>query len=67
MFPRRLQLLKDHFSIMNHIKSKVRNSMREQLLNDSLVTCIEKDLFFDVSIDAIVQRFQNMKSRPEQL
>jgi hypothetical protein len=41
--------------------------MGDQLLNDSLVTYLEKDLFFEVSIDATVQRFQNMKTRREQL
>ncbi|XP_057515164.1 uncharacterized protein LOC130796782 [Amaranthus tricolor] len=51
------------FSGIHHIKSKVRNCMGEQLLNDSLVTFLEKDLFLNVSIDAIVQRFQNMQTR----
>ena len=55
------------FFRMNHIKSKVRNSMGEQLLNDSLVTILEKDLFLNVSIDAIIHRFQNMRTRREQL
>ena len=55
------------FSGMNHIKSKVRNSMGEQLLNDCMISFLEKDLFLNVSNDAIVHRFQNMKTRREQL
>ena len=42
------------FSGMNHIKSKVRNSMGEQLLNDCMISILEKDLFLNVSNDAMV-------------
>ncbi|CAO2823885.1 unnamed protein product [Amaranthus hypochondriacus] len=55
------------FSGMNYIKNKVRNSMGDQLLNDNLVTYLEYDVFRDVSLDAIVQRYQNMRTRREQL
>ncbi|CAO2820379.1 unnamed protein product [Amaranthus hypochondriacus] len=55
------------FSGMNHIKNKMRNSMGDQLLNDNLVTFLEYDLFRYVSLDAIVQRYQNVRTRREQL
>ena len=42
-------------------ENEVCNSMGDQLLNDCLVTFIEKFLFLNVSDDAIVNRFQNMK------
>ncbi|XP_021754893.1 uncharacterized protein LOC110720191 [Chenopodium quinoa] len=51
------------FSGMTQIKSKLRNSMGDQLLINCLVTSLEKDLFLNVGIDAIVNRFQNMKNR----
>lgn len=51
------------FSGMTQIKSKLRNSMGDGLLNDILVTYLEKDLFLNVSLDAIVNRFQNMQTR----
>lgn len=41
----------------------MQNDMREQLLSDSLVTYSEKGLFSNVSMYAIVQRFQSMKTR----
>uniref|UniRef100_A0A7N1A5R8 HAT C-terminal dimerisation domain-containing protein n=1 Tax=Kalanchoe fedtschenkoi TaxID=63787 RepID=A0A7N1A5R8_KALFE len=34
------------FSGMSFVKSRLRNSMGDQLLNDSLVTFIEKDIFY---------------------
>ncbi|XP_048493292.1 uncharacterized protein LOC125493812 [Beta vulgaris subsp. vulgaris] len=55
------------FSGMNTIKSKLRSTMGDQLLNDCLVTYIEKDLFLKVRLDDIVAQFQNMKTRREQL
>ncbi|XP_010675554.2 uncharacterized protein LOC104891545 [Beta vulgaris subsp. vulgaris] len=55
------------FSTMTMIKNKLRNSMGDGLLNDCLVTFLEKDLFCDVEVDAIVNRFQNLRTRREQL
>ncbi|XP_050373155.1 uncharacterized protein LOC126790846 [Argentina anserina] len=51
------------FSVMNIVKNPLRNRMGNQWLNDSLLVYIEKDMFNSVSNDAIMQRFQNMKSR----
>lgn len=55
------------FSALTHIKNKVRNSMGDQLLNDNLLVFIERDLFSDISDDAIVNHFQNMRTRRLQL
>ncbi|XP_050386575.1 uncharacterized protein LOC126802901 [Argentina anserina] len=55
------------FSAMNIVKNPLRNRIGDQWLNDSLLVYIEKDMFNSVSNDAIMQRFQNMKSRRGQL
>ncbi|GJY28735.1 RNA-directed DNA polymerase, partial [Tanacetum coccineum] len=46
------------FSAMTYVKNKLRNSIGDQFLNDCLVTYIEKDVFFEVSDDTIMNRFQ---------
>ncbi|XP_057247567.1 uncharacterized protein LOC125492695 [Beta vulgaris subsp. vulgaris] len=51
------------FSGMTYIKSKLRNSMGHQFLNDCLVTFLEKEVFLQVSNDDIIDRFQKMKTR----
>ncbi|XP_021758486.1 zinc finger MYM-type protein 1-like [Chenopodium quinoa] len=51
------------FSSMTYVKNKLRNSMGDQLLNDSLVTYLERDLFARVSDDDVLARFQSMKTR----
>ncbi|XP_021839078.2 uncharacterized protein [Spinacia oleracea] len=55
------------FSGMTQVKDKLRNSMGDQMLNDCLITYLEKDLFLNVNMDDIINRYQNMKSRTEQL
>ncbi|XP_057775196.1 uncharacterized protein LOC130994180 [Salvia miltiorrhiza] len=55
------------FSAMKIIKSVLRNRMGDNLLNDCLVPYIEKDVFVNVTNEAIMQRFQNMKNRREML
>ncbi|XP_057426221.1 uncharacterized protein LOC130719620 [Lotus japonicus] len=55
------------FSAMNIIKNRMRNRMGDEWLNDCLVTYIEKDVFDSVENEKIVQSFQNMKTRREQL
>lgn len=52
---------------MNFVKNKLRNSAGDQVLSDCLVTTLEKDLFVDVSIDAIVNQFENMRTQLEVL
>jgi len=43
------------------------NSIGEEFLNGCLVCKIERKIFENVSNDAIIDRFQNMKSRRVQL
>ncbi|GJR22881.1 RNA-directed DNA polymerase, eukaryota, reverse transcriptase zinc-binding domain protein [Tanacetum coccineum] len=45
------------FSAMTFVKNKLRNSIGDQFLNDCLVTYVEKDIFSEVSDDAIMNRF----------
>ena len=37
------------------------------MLNDCLVTYLESDLFLDVNMGAIIDRYQNKRTRREQL
>ena len=55
------------FSAMKYVKSNLRNRMGDQWMNDCLVTYIESDVFDAVDNEAIMQRFQNMKTRRGQL
>ncbi|XP_048493314.1 uncharacterized protein LOC104902776 [Beta vulgaris subsp. vulgaris] len=54
------------FSGMTQVKDKLRNSMGDQMF-DCLITYLENDLFLNVSMNDIVNRYQNMKTRREQL
>ncbi|XP_057523914.1 uncharacterized protein LOC130803732 [Amaranthus tricolor] len=51
------------FSAMTFVKNKLRNSMGDQLVNDCLVTYIEKEVFLQVSDEKIIDRFRIMKTR----
>ncbi|KAM7478024.1 hypothetical protein LguiA_026237 [Lonicera macranthoides] len=51
------------FSAMKLIKTQLRNRLGDDLMNDCLVTYIEKDVFEAIDNEDIIQRFQNMKSR----
>ncbi|KAK9741000.1 hypothetical protein RND81_03G075100 [Saponaria officinalis] len=55
------------FSAINFIENDLRNKMGDDFLNDCMVTYIEKDVFASLSNDGIMRRFQNMKSRRQQL
>lgn len=48
---------------MNLVKTKLKNSMGNQVLNDCLVTFIERDIFLNISNDAVMERFYAMKKR----
>ena len=48
---------------MKLIKSRLRNRMCDQWMNDCLVTYIEKDVFDSITNEDIMLRFQNMKTR----
>ena len=51
------------FSALCLVKNKVRNSMSGRLLNDCLVTFIERDIFSTVSEDGIVHAFMATRKR----
>ena len=51
------------FSGMHFVKTKLRNHIGDQWLNDSLVIYIEREIFECVDNECIMQRFQNMKTR----
>ncbi|XP_057997282.1 uncharacterized protein LOC110644107 [Hevea brasiliensis] len=51
------------FSAMNIIKSSLRNRMGDELLNNCLVTYIERDVFASIDNEVIMDRFQSMKNR----
>ncbi|CAL2236278.1 unnamed protein product [Prunus armeniaca] len=55
------------FSAMNIVKTPLRNKIGNQWLSDSLVVYIEKDVFSCISNINIMRRFQDMKSRRQQL
>lgn len=41
--------------------------MRHDWMNDYLITYIEKDVFYTIDNEKIIQRFQNMRPRRRQL
>lgn len=49
------------------MKNGVPNRMRDEWLNDCLVTYIESDIFDNVRNEKIIEHFQNMKTHREQL
>uniref|UniRef100_A0A2N9IEE2 HAT C-terminal dimerisation domain-containing protein n=1 Tax=Fagus sylvatica TaxID=28930 RepID=A0A2N9IEE2_FAGSY len=51
------------FSAMKYIKNLLRNRMGDQWMNDCLVTYIESDVFDSIDNEAIMQRYQAMKTR----
>ena len=55
------------FSVMKAVKTDLRNKMRGEWLNDSLVVYIENEIFDSIDNKLILNRFQNMDSRRNQL
>ena len=55
------------FSAMKFVKTDLRNRMRGEWLNDSLVVYIENEIFDSIDNELILNRFQNMDSRRNQL
>ena len=55
------------FSAMKAVKIDLRNRMGNEWLNDSLVVNIEKEIFDSIDNELILNRFQNMDSRRNQL
>jgi hypothetical protein len=55
------------FSALHVVKSRLRNRMGDKWMNDSLIVYIEKNIFDEIDNEVIVKRFQNIKTRREQL
>lgn len=55
------------FSVINIVKTDLRNQMGDEWMNDSLVVYIEKEIFTKIDNDVILHRFQNMASSRIQL
>jgi len=51
------------FSALCLVKNKVRNSMSDSVLNDCLVTFIERNIFSSLSEDDIIHVFMAMRKR----
>ncbi|XP_073153527.1 uncharacterized protein [Henckelia pumila] len=55
------------FSAMGIVKDRLRNRMGDEWMNDSLIVYVEKEIFLTIDNETIIQSFQNMKTRKEQL
>jgi hypothetical protein len=51
------------FYAMSLVKSKLRNKMSDSLLDDCLVTFIERDIFFKIDEDDIIKNFMAIRRR----
>jgi len=49
------------FSAMTFIKNKLRNKMGDSLLDDCLVTFIERDMFLQLSEEEIINTFMTIR------
>jgi len=47
---------------MHVIKSRLRNRMRDKLINNNLVVYFEKDIFDEIDNKIIIKQFQNIKT-----
>lgn len=55
------------FSSMKHLKTELHNRMSDGYLNNSCICYIEREFLQQVSVEDVMQRFQKMKPRNEQL
>ena len=51
------------FSAMTFVKTNMRNKMGDSLLNDCLHTFIERDIFFQVDENDIINTFMSFRKR----
>jgi hypothetical protein len=63
----KIKTIERAFSVINIVKIRLRNRMRDQWMNDFLVTYIENDIFKTISNEKNIQRFQDMKARRGEL
>ncbi|XP_076950028.1 uncharacterized protein LOC143622894 [Bidens hawaiensis] len=55
------------FSSMKNVKTDLRNRMGDEYMNDFCIYYIERKFLQQVSVEEVMQRFQKMKTRREQL
>ncbi|MFS7995234.1 putative HAT dimerization domain, ribonuclease H-like superfamily [Helianthus anomalus] len=55
------------FSSMKLVKTELRNRMGDGYMNDSCICYIENEFLQQVSVESVMQRFQKMKTRRQQL
>ncbi|XP_073137820.1 uncharacterized protein [Henckelia pumila] len=58
---------KRDFSAMKHVKTALRNKMKDDFLADCLTLYIERYLTKDIDVDSILDKFYVLKSRRAQL
>ena len=51
------------FSALVIVKTKSRNKLGDSVLDDCLVTFIERDIFFEVDKDDIIETFMSLRKR----
>jgi hypothetical protein len=51
------------FSALAIVKTKSRNKLGDSVLDDCLVTFIERDIFFKVDEDDIIETFMSLRKR----
>ena len=52
---------------MKYVKNELHNRTGDEWMNNNLIVYVENDVFNSIDNEHIAQRFQNMKSRREQL
>ena len=52
---------------MNIVDNRLRNRMGDEWMKNSLIVYIEKDIFDCIDNETIMQNFQTMKTRRDQL
>ena len=51
------------FSVMNVIKTDLRNKMEDEFLSDTMMLFIERDIAVTISTDSIIDDFEDLKRR----
>ena len=51
------------FLVMNVIKTDLRNKMKDELLSDHMMLFIERDIPATISMDSIIDNFEDLKRR----
>ena len=51
------------FSAMNVIKTNLRNKIEDEFLSDTMMLFIERDIAATISMDSIIDDFEDLKRR----